>query len=112
MPYVEMGQAAYTAIPMLIAEELEVELKQVRLEHAPPEARLYGNPLLAGVQATGGSTAIRAAWKPIRKAGAVARTTYRRRQSGGMSMRRTAARKAVRCFTRRRRDVSNMAKSP
>src|SRR5208282_1284761 len=74
MPYVEMGQGDYTAIPMLIAEELEVDLKQVRLEHAPPNARLYGNPLLAGVQATGGSTAISAAWQPMREAGAVART--------------------------------------
>ena len=74
MPYVEMGQGDYTAIPMLIAEELEVDLKQVQLEHAPPNPKLYGNPLLAGVQATGGSTAISAAWKPMREAGAVART--------------------------------------
>jgi len=73
MPYVEMGQGTYTSIPMLIAEELEVDLKQVRLEHAPPDPKLYGNPLLAGVQATGGSTAIRAAWQPLRQAGAVAR---------------------------------------
>ena len=76
MPYVEMGQGTYTSIPMLIAEELEVDLKLVRLEHAPPNAKLYGNPLLAGVQATGGSTAIRAAWKPMREAGAVARTLF------------------------------------
>ncbi len=48
MPYVEMGQGDYTAIPMLIAEELEVDLKQVRLEHAPPNEKLYGNPLLGG----------------------------------------------------------------
>ena len=74
MPYVEMGQGTYTAIPMLIAEELEVDLKQLRIEHAPPNEKLYGNPVLAGVQATGGSTAIRAAWKPMRQAGAVART--------------------------------------
>jgi isoquinoline 1-oxidoreductase beta subunit len=74
MPYVEMGQGTYTAIAMLIAEELEVDLKQVRLEHAPPNEKLYGNPLLAGVQATGGSTAIRALWNPMRQAGAVART--------------------------------------
>lgn len=74
MPYVEMGQGTYTAIPMLIAEELEVSLGQVRLEHAPPDEKLYGNPLIAGVQATGGSTAIMAAWQPLRQAGAVART--------------------------------------
>jgi isoquinoline 1-oxidoreductase beta subunit len=74
MPYVEMGQGTYTSIPMLIAEELEVELKQVRLEHAPPNEKLYGNPLLAGVQATGNSNAVRAAWQPLRQAGATART--------------------------------------
>src|SRR5262245_14679286 len=74
MPYVEMGQGNYTAIPMLIAEELEVGLNQVKLEHAPPNEKIYGNPLLAGVQATGGSTAIMASWMPMREAGAVART--------------------------------------
>jgi isoquinoline 1-oxidoreductase subunit beta len=73
MPYVEMGQGTYTSIPMLIAEELEVDLKQVQLEHAPPDEKLYGNPFLAGVQATGGSNAIRATWQPMREAGAMAR---------------------------------------
>src|SRR5260221_3359830 len=73
MPYVEMGQGTYTSIPMLIAEELEVDLKQVRLEHAPPNEKLYGNPLLGGIQATGNSNAIRASWQPLRKAGATAR---------------------------------------
>ena len=73
MPYVEMGQGTYTSSPMLIAEELEVDLKQVRLEHAPPNEKLYANPLL-GVQATGNSNAIRGAWQPLRQAGAVART--------------------------------------
>lgn len=72
MPYVEMGQGTYTSIPMLIAEELEVALKQVRLEHASPNEKLYANPLL-GVQATGNSNAIRGAWKPLREAGATAR---------------------------------------
>jgi isoquinoline 1-oxidoreductase beta subunit len=72
MPYVEMGQGTYTSIPMLIAEELEVELRQVRLEHAPPDEKRYANPLL-GVQATGNSNAIRGAWKPLRQAGATAR---------------------------------------
>ena len=60
MPYVEMGQGTYTSIPMLIAEELEVNPQQVRLEHAPPNEKLYANPLL-GVQATGNSNAIRGA---------------------------------------------------
>jgi isoquinoline 1-oxidoreductase subunit beta len=73
MPYVEMGQGTYTSIPMLIAEELEVSLQQVRLEHAPPNEKVYANPLL-GVQATGNSNAIRGAWKPLREAGATART--------------------------------------
>src|SRR5258708_30345164 len=72
MPYVEMGQGTYTSIPMLIAEELDVTLKQVRLEHAPPNEKLYANPLL-GVQATGNSNAMRGAWKPLRAAGATAR---------------------------------------
>jgi isoquinoline 1-oxidoreductase subunit beta len=74
MPYVEMGQGTYTAIAMLIAEELEVDLKQVQLEHAPPNEKLYGNPLLGGIQATGNSNAMRAAWQPLRQAGAIART--------------------------------------
>ena len=73
MPYVEMGQGTYTSIPMLIAEELEVELSAVRLEHAPPNDKLYANPLL-GTQATGNSNAIRGAWQPMRQAGATART--------------------------------------
>jgi isoquinoline 1-oxidoreductase beta subunit len=73
MPYVEMGQGTYTSIPMLIAEELEIGVNQVHLEHAPPNEKLYMNPLL-GVQATGNSNAMRGAWQPLRKAGATART--------------------------------------
>jgi len=72
--YVEMGQGTYTSIPMLIAEELEVPLSSVRVEHAPPDERYYGNPLLGGIQATGNSNAVRGAWEPMRRAGAVART--------------------------------------
>src|SRR6202165_2318614 len=74
MPYVEMGQGTYTSVAMLIAEELEVDLQQLRLGHAPPNEKLYGNPLLGGLQATGNSNAIRAAWQPLRQAGAIART--------------------------------------
>jgi isoquinoline 1-oxidoreductase beta subunit len=74
MPYVEMGQGTYTSIPMLIAEELEVDLGQVRVEHAPHDEKLYGNPLLGGLQATGNSNAVRASWQPLRQAGAAARS--------------------------------------
>ena len=73
MPMVEMGQGTYTSLAMLLAEELEVGLDQVRLEHAPPNDALYANPILH-IQATGLSSSIRAFWTPLRQAGAVART--------------------------------------
>ncbi len=70
---VEMGQGTYTSMPMLIAEELEVGLDQVRVEHAPPDDKLYINPLF-GFQTTGGSTSVKGLYLPMRRAGATART--------------------------------------
>ncbi|MEA1648105.1 xanthine dehydrogenase family protein molybdopterin-binding subunit [Nitrospirillum sp. BR 11164] len=72
MPQVEMGQGIYTALTMLIAEELDLPLAAVRLEAAPASDALYGNPIFK-IQATGGSTSVRAYWTPMRKAGAAAR---------------------------------------
>jgi isoquinoline 1-oxidoreductase subunit beta len=72
MPQVEMGQGIYTAVAMILAEELDAKWEQVRVEHAPPNTKLYANPIF-GVQATGGSTSVRAFWTPLRKAGASAR---------------------------------------
>jgi len=72
MGYVEMGQGTYTSIPMLIAEELEIDLTAVKLEHAPADDKLYRNPLL-GFQVTGGSTTTRASYRPLREMGAAAR---------------------------------------
>src|SRR6202140_5191189 len=72
MPQVEMGQGVYTAIAMILAEELDADFSQVTLEHAPPSDKLYGNPLF-GIQATGNSSSVRAWWKPLRTAGASAR---------------------------------------
>jgi len=72
MPQVEMGQGVYTALPMILAEELDADFAQVTLEHAPPSDKLYGNPLF-GIQATGNSNSVRAWWKPLRTAGASAR---------------------------------------
>jgi isoquinoline 1-oxidoreductase beta subunit len=72
IPKVEMGQGVYTSIPMLIAEELEVPIDSVVIDHAPPNEKLFTDPLLGG-QLTGGSTSIRYAWEPMRQAGATAR---------------------------------------
>jgi isoquinoline 1-oxidoreductase subunit beta len=72
MPQVEMGQGVYTSIAMILAEELDADLAQVTLEHAPPNDKLYGNPVF-GLQVTGNSNSIRAFWKPLRSAGANAR---------------------------------------
>ncbi|USX26787.1 xanthine dehydrogenase family protein molybdopterin-binding subunit [Oxalobacteraceae bacterium OTU3CINTB1] len=71
MPKVEMGQGTYTSIPMLIAEELEVDMDKIALRHAPPNAKVYGAPF--GDQFTGGSTSIRLMWEPMRQTGAAAR---------------------------------------
>ncbi|HYW03488.1 MAG TPA: xanthine dehydrogenase family protein molybdopterin-binding subunit [Gammaproteobacteria bacterium] len=67
----EMGQGVMTALPMLVAEELEVDLDKVDVEFAPAQ-RAYDNPAL-GLQATGGSTSVRTSWLPLREAGATAR---------------------------------------
>ena len=70
---VEMGQGTYTSMPMLLAEELEVELTKVHVEAAPPDDKLYGLPGF-GIQVTGASTSVRLLYGPLRKAGATART--------------------------------------
>ncbi|WP_426613499.1 molybdopterin cofactor-binding domain-containing protein [Bradyrhizobium sp. McL0616] len=72
MPQVEMGQGVYTSIAMILAEELDADWSKVEVQHAPPNDKLYANPVF-GLQATGGSTSIRAWWKPLRSAGASAR---------------------------------------
>jgi isoquinoline 1-oxidoreductase subunit beta len=70
---VEMGQGTFTAMPMLLAEELGADLSKVKLEQAPADNNLYSDPLLGG-QVTGGSTSVRGAWVPLRQAGATVRT--------------------------------------
>jgi isoquinoline 1-oxidoreductase subunit beta len=72
MPQVEMGQGVYTAIPQILADELDADYAKVVLEHAPPNDKLYGNPIFR-IQVTGNSDSIRAFWKPLRIAGATAR---------------------------------------
>src|SRR5580698_5212336 len=72
MPQVEMGQGIYTGVAMILAEELDADPAKILLEHAPPNEKLYANPAF-GIQATGGSTSLRAFWMPLRTAGATAR---------------------------------------
>ncbi|MFK0332823.1 molybdopterin cofactor-binding domain-containing protein [Rhizobium sp. NPDC090275] len=72
VPSVEMGQGIATAEAMMIAEELEVQLDQVKVEMSPPDPTAYNQALLKG-QVTGGSTSTRAFFTPLRKAGAAAR---------------------------------------
>ena len=67
----EMGQGTYTSMPMLVAEELEVDLRRVNIEMAGADP-VYINALLGG-QLTGGSTSVRDAFDSLRKAGAQAR---------------------------------------
>ena len=67
----EMGQGVYTAMPMLIAEELNVDLRKVKVAIAPP-GKVYVNALL-GAQITGGSTSVRDGWEKLRIAGAQVR---------------------------------------
>lgn len=62
----ELGQGIKTALPMLIAEELEIDWNKIVLLQADADKK-YGN------QTTGGSTSIRRSWEPLRVAGATAR---------------------------------------
>ena len=69
----EMGQGVYTSMPMLIAEELHVDLRKIKVRIAPPNGKLYGNKLLGGAQLTGGSTSVRDGWEKLRTGGAQVR---------------------------------------
>src|SRR5271169_4225831 len=70
--HLEMGQGAYTGIATIVAEELDADWAQVRVESAPADVKLYAN-LAFGVQGTGGSSAMANSWNQLREAGAKAR---------------------------------------
>src|SRR5271165_835021 len=70
--HLEMGQGAYTGIATIVAEELDADWAQVRVESAPADVKRYAN-LAFGVQGTGGSSAMANSWNQLREAGAKAR---------------------------------------
>jgi len=71
--HLEMGQGTYTGLPTLVAEELDADWSQVRVEGAPADASRYNNLFWGPAQGTGGSTALANSWEQLRKAGATAR---------------------------------------
>ena len=71
--HLEMGQGTYTGLPTLVAEELDADWGQIRVEGAPADASRYNNLFWGPAQGTGGSTAIANSWDQLRKAGATAR---------------------------------------
>ena len=74
--HLEMGQGVFTGLPTILAEELEVNLEQVEVKHAPADASLYNNLFWGPVQGTGGSNATANSWQQLLKAGATARELF------------------------------------
>ena len=71
--HVEMGQGAYTGIATIVAEELDANWQDVRVESAPADAKRYANLAFGTIQGTGGSSAMANSWMQLREAGAKAR---------------------------------------
>jgi isoquinoline 1-oxidoreductase beta subunit len=68
----EMGQGVMTSMPMLVAEELDLDWSTIKTEWAPADPK-YGNPNFGGQQLTAGSNSVRGMWKVLRESGAAAR---------------------------------------
>ncbi|MCE1239684.1 MAG: xanthine dehydrogenase family protein molybdopterin-binding subunit [Azonexaceae bacterium] len=71
--HLEMGQGTYTGLATILAEELDADWAQVRVEGAPADAKRYNNLFWGPTQGTGGSTAMANSWEQLRKAGAAGR---------------------------------------
>ncbi len=70
--HTEMGQGIYTGLATIMAEELDADWSQMRVESAPVNAQLYLHFML-GIQGTGGSMSIPNSWQQYRTVGATAR---------------------------------------
>ena len=71
--HLEMGQGAYTGLATVVAEELDADWAQIRVESAPADASKYANLVFGTMQGTGGSSAMANSWMQLRNAGATAR---------------------------------------
>lgn len=71
--HTEMGQGSYTGLATIVAEELDADWNQIRVEGAPADAKLYNNLAFGPFQGTGGSTAIANSYDQLKNAGATAR---------------------------------------
>jgi isoquinoline 1-oxidoreductase subunit beta len=74
-PTSEMGQGVLTALPLILAEELDADWSKVRCEFAPGNPKLYGgvHKMFPGAQVTLASVSVPAYYMPLRMAGAQAR---------------------------------------
>jgi len=68
-PACEMGQGVFTAMPLLIAEEMDLDWSQVRIEQAPYNPKVFGNPLFGGNMLAGASRTTRGYYTIMRLAG-------------------------------------------
>jgi len=75
MPAAEMGQGSLTALPLILAEELDADWSKVTTQYAPPIPKIYGNyhPLFAGAMLTAASVSTPGYWMSMRMGGAQAR---------------------------------------
>ena len=71
--HLEMGQGTYTGLATIVAEELDADWAQIRVESAPADASKYANLAFGTNQGTGGSSAMANSWMQLRNAGATAR---------------------------------------
>src|SRR5438477_12843405 len=69
----EMGQGSMTALPLIIAEELDADWSRVRIVPAPVNEKVYGNPGFGGMMYTAGSNAVTSYYRPLRMIGAQVR---------------------------------------
>lgn len=72
-PAAEMGQGTMTAMPMLLAEELDLDWSKVKVVQAPGNPKVFGNPRFGGGMVTGASRTVQGYYEPLRLAGAQVR---------------------------------------